>query len=104
MLWKEFPEEIFGKAEPYPVALKDFSQFKLHMYVYHDKSELVCVTHQVPTTEDITRKWLKKYNFDFEKIIVTADKHKVDEIDFLIDDSPLNYRKWVEEGKTPTDL
>jgi len=101
VMWKEFPQEIFGDADPYSTAQEDLCMLQTHLFAYHKKSKTICVTHQVESTTEITKKWLKTHNFKFGEIIITAEKHKVNKIDFLIDDSPGNYRKWVEEGRDP---
>lgn len=88
--------EVYYHAKPYDDAILGFSMLKTFADVCGHK--LICVSHQWDDTIPPTLGWLGLHGIEFEEIHFTEEKHEVN-IDYLIDDSPSNYEKWVESGR-----
>ena len=88
--------DFFGiDASPIKSSIEDWS--KLKAWADDSEHELILVSAQRPQCKEPTREWLKKYGFDFDKIIFTHDKWKAD-VDVLIDDSPDKLREFKEQS------
>ena len=95
-MFKRFPKEIFLYSPPLKNTLKEFK--KLKHWADSNSVLLVCVTSQEDHLIGLTYFWLAMNNILFKEIHIAHDKHNVD-IDYLIDDSPQNYQKWVDSGR-----
>lgn len=89
-------DEVYLDAEPYKDAITQFGM--LLTYAKLNNHQLVCVSHQWDDTIPATLSWLGKYGFSFHEILFTEDKYLTD-VDVLIDDSPKNYKEWVDNGR-----
>ncbi len=98
-IWRETHcEEIFREAELIPGAIQEFKELRDWARYQPARYQFVCVTTQMPYNANHTLYWLGKHNFNFLEVYITNNKHNVD-IDFLIDDSPKNYDKWINNGR-----
>ena len=96
VIYNEFPEAIFLNSPPVKNAVEDFPI--LQNWANNKNMRLVCVTAQQEHLIVYCYQWLARHNFVFPELHVTYEKQKVD-IDCLIDDSPVNYGKWVDSGR-----
>ena len=88
--------DFFGpECPPIKEAVEDWIDLK--EWATKNGHELILVSAQRPQCKEPTRKWLKRYEFDFDKIIFTHDKWKAD-VDVLIDDSPDKMREFKEKS------
>ena len=88
--------DFFGvDASPIMSSVEDCP--KLVEWAKENEHELVLVSAQRPQCKEPTREWLKKYGFDFDKIIFTHDKWKAD-VDVLVDDSPDKMKEFKEKS------
>ena len=98
-IWQETHcEEIYREAELMPNVKEEYSSLKSWARTQRPGFQFVCVTAQMPYNACHTYYWLGKHHFNFMEVFISNYKHKVD-IDFLIDDSPKNYAKWVAAGR-----
>lgn len=98
IMFKEYPKELFQTSPQIKNAHKEY--LKLNKWAQANNAKLVCATAQMPNLIHHTLIWLGENKFNFDEIYVSDNKHELD-IDFLIDDSPQNFDKWVEAGKDP---
>jgi 5'(3')-deoxyribonucleotidase len=98
-IWQETHcEEIYRESELMPGVKEEFKLLKEWGRTQRPGFQWVCVTAQMPYNACHTLYWLGKHYFNFLETYISNHKHKVD-IDFLIDDSPKNYEKWVKAGR-----
>ena len=98
-LWHETHcEEIYRNSELMPGAKEELKLLKEWGRTQKPGYQYICVTAQIPYNDSHTLYWLGKHYFNFLETHITNYKYKVD-IDYLIDDSPKNYDKWVEAGR-----
>jgi 5'(3')-deoxyribonucleotidase len=98
-IWQETHcEEIYREAGLMPGVKEEFKLLKEWGRTQRPGFQWLCVTAQMPYNACHTLYWLGKHYFNFLETYVSNYKHKVD-IDFLIDDSPKNYEKWVAAGR-----
>jgi 5'(3')-deoxyribonucleotidase len=98
-LWQETHcEEIYRNAELMPNVKEEFKLLKEWCRTQRPGYQFICVTAQMPYNACHTHYWLGKHYFNFLEVHISNHKHKID-IDYLIDDSPKNYTKWVEAGR-----
>jgi 5'(3')-deoxyribonucleotidase len=101
-LWRETHcEEIYRNAELMPMVKEEYKLLKDWCRAQKTGYQFVCVTSQMPYNINHTLYWLGKHYFNFMETIISNHKHNVN-IDFLIDDSPKNYQKWVDAGRNET--
>lgn len=101
-LWKEtHAEEIFREANLMPRVKEELRALKDWMKTGKIRYQIVIVTSQMPYNINHTFYWLGKHNFNFTEVFVSNHKHTLD-IDYLIDDSPKNYEKWIAAGRDET--
>lgn len=101
-LWKETHcEEIFRDAGLMPRVKEDLRALKDWMKTQKSRYQIIIATSQMPYNINHTLYWLGKNNFNFTEIHISNHKHTLD-IDYLIDDSPRNYEKWVTAGRDET--
>jgi len=101
ILFKQCPEEIFADSLPYDGVIEEFLELK--KWVEDNGGKVACVTHQKPDIIYHSLSWLGKHKFNFEEIHVTRNKHNAP-IDYLIDDSPGNYKMWSKSKKDNDDF
>lgn len=101
IMFKHFPKEVFEHSPVFENAHKEF--LKLKKWAEDNNAKLVCATTQDESLINHTLIWLGKHEFNFDEIYVTDKKHDLP-IDFLIDDSPKNYDKWVKAGRKPINF
>ncbi len=100
-MFKRFPKEVFLLSKPFKDAKKEFD--KLQKWADDNEVFLVCVTHQNDKLIHLTYMWLATHMFIFKEIHVGGNKHEKP-VDYLIDDSPENYEKWVKAGRDPKEF
>ena len=95
-IYKEkFCKQCFQEALPFSEAVPAF--WTLEKWAEREGHELVIVTSQVPENRHYTLSWLGKYNLNPKQVIFAKGKYKwIEDIDYLIDDSPVNHKYWVE--------
>jgi 5'(3')-deoxyribonucleotidase len=98
-LWQETHcEEIFREAPLMPNVKEEFKILKDWGRTQRPGYQYAVVTAQMPYNANHTLYWLGKHYFNFLEVYVSNHKYKVD-IDYLVDDSPKNYEKWVAAGR-----
>jgi 5'(3')-deoxyribonucleotidase len=98
-LWRETHcEEIYREAALMPGVIQEFKELRDWARYSPTRYQFVCVTAQMPYNANHTLYWLGKHNFNFMEVFITNNKHTVD-IDYLIDDSPKNYDKWIKNER-----
>ena len=91
--WYDQAKWIMGNGKPFQENVSTLKNWIKH---YND-IEWVCITSQKEHARHYTLSWLGKHELNFEKVIMAKgkDKWQVD-VDYLIDDSPMNYKYWKE--------
>jgi 5'(3')-deoxyribonucleotidase len=98
-LWKETHcEQIYRESPLMPGVKEELKLLKEWARTQRPGFKFSCVTSQMPYNVNHTLYWLGKNYFNFMEVIVSNNKHKFN-IDYLIDDSPRNYEKWVASGR-----
>ncbi len=69
---------------------------KTHMLCNLGKTDIV--TNARPSAEESIKKWLVEHNIEYNELIFSKEKWKLD-YDVYIDDSPSNLQKVFDEGK-----
>ena len=95
VIYNKFPKFIFLDS-PAVENAEDFHA--LQDWAKNKNIRILCATAQQEHLIGYAYQWLAKNNFIFPEFHVTYDKQKLD-IDCLIDDSPVNYEKWVDAGR-----
>ena len=97
--WYEWAHSIMGNGRPFK---KNVRTLKNWIKDYND-IEWVCVTSQKEHARHYTLSWLGKHELNFDRVVFAkgSDKWQV-EIDYLIDDSPSNYKYW-KDGRQDED-
>jgi FMN phosphatase YigB (HAD superfamily) len=83
------------KAEPYPGAVEAIARWKAQGHFIHITS------HRATEAHDITARWLEDRGIAFDELYCSYDKvTRCTEIgiDVLIDDSPVNLQRAIDEG------
>lgn len=100
-IWEHgFSDVIFSNADITNINIFNeidiLTEFQNNMLIDNNISiKYSLVTDQLQKNIPYTLKWLSNYKFNFfENIYFTKDKHLLD-IDYLIDDSLINYKKWI---------
>ena len=90
--WYDHAKWIMGNGRPFQENVST-----LKYWIKHINKEWVCVTSQKEHARHYTLSWLGKHELNFEKVVFAKgrDKWQVD-VDYLIDDSPSNYKYWFE--------
>ena len=96
--WYDQAKWIMGSGQPF----KD-NVSTLKYWMKHLNKEFVCVTSQKEHARHYTLSWLGKHGLNFDKVVFAKgkDKWQVD-VDYLIDDSPVNYKYW-KDGRQDED-
>ena len=96
--WYDHAKWIMGNGRAFKENVRT-----LKNWIKHYDHEWVCVTSQKEHAYHYTLSWLGKHELNFEKVIMAKgkDKWQVD-VDYLIDDSPMNYKYW-KEGRQDED-
>ena len=96
--WHDHAKWIMGNGRAFKENVRT-----LKNWIKHYDHEWVCVTSQKEHAYHYTLSWLGKHELNFEKVIMAKgkDKWQVD-VDYLIDDSPMNYKYW-KEGRQDED-
>ena len=91
--WYDQAKWIMGNGRPFEENIRTLKNWIKH---YND-IEWVCVTSQKEHARHYTLSWLGKHELNFDKVVFTkgSDKWLVD-VDYLIDDSPMNYNYWFD--------
>jgi len=100
-MFKRFPKEVFLYSKPFKDTQDEFK--KLQKWADDNDGFLVCVTTQEDHLIGLTYMWLATHNILFKEIHISGNKHEKP-IDYLIDDSPSNFSKWVGAGRKPEDF
>jgi len=97
--WYDQAKWIMGNGKPFEENVRTLKNWIKH---YND-IEWVCVTSQKEHARHYTLSWLGKHELNFDKVVFAKgkDKWQVD-VDYLIDDSPTNYRYW-KDGRQDED-
>ena len=97
--WYDQAKWIMGNGRPFEENVRTLKNWIKH---YND-IEWVCVTSQKEHARHYTLSWLGKHELNFDKVVFAKgrDKWQVD-VDYLIDDSPTNYRYW-KDGRQDED-
>ncbi len=96
--WYDQAKWIMGNGKPFEENVRT-----LKNWTKHYNHEWVCVTSQKEHARHYTLSWLGKHELNFDKVVFAkgSDKWQV-EIDYLIDDSPSNYKYW-KDGRQDED-
>jgi len=91
--WYDQAKWIMGNGKPFEENVRTLKNWIKH---YND-IEWVCVTSQKEHARHYTLSWLGKHELNFNKVVFAkgSDKWQV-EVDYLIDDSPSNYKYWFD--------
>ena len=91
----KFSKQCFQEALPFSEAVPTF--WMLEKWAKREGHELIIVTSQIQQNRHYTLSWLGKYTMNPNQVIFARGKHKwIEDIDYLIDDSPVNHKYWVE--------
>ncbi len=96
--WHDHAKWIMGNGRAFKENVRT-----LKYWMKHINKEWVCVTSQKEHARHYTLSWLGKHELNFDKVVFAKgkDKWQVD-VDYLIDDSPTNYRYW-KDGRQDED-
>ena len=99
--WYEHADWIMGNGDPFEDNVDTLRQ--LMNTIPRSSREWVCVTSQKEHAYHHTLSWLGKHELNFDKVVFAKgrDKWQVD-VDYLIDDSPANWRYW-KQGRVSDD-
>jgi len=94
LYWNKCPEIFFRDASPVFGAI--FQMWDLFKWE-KKKIKFVCVSSQRTPGTQHSLYWLGDHGLEFRELhfVQASDKWKVD-IDWLVDDSPINYESWVK--------
>ena len=97
--WYDRAKWIMGNGRPFKDNVRTLKNWIKH---YND-IEWVCVTSQKEHARHYTLSWLGKHELNFDRVVFARgkDKWQVD-VDYLIDDSPVNYNYW-KDGRQDED-
>lgn len=100
-IWQEtFCEEIYREAGLMPRVKEELKLLRDWCRKQKDvRYSFAVATAQIPRNMSHTYYWLGKHNFNFTEIYCNNNKHSLN-IDYLVDDSPINYEKWISSGKS----
>ena len=91
---EKFADIVFRDALPIDSRIMEF--WALEKWAKKENHKLICVTSQWPKIRCHTLYWLGKHNLNFHEVIFEKGRLKWQkDIDWLIDDSPENYKNWV---------
>ena len=91
----KFSRECFEEALPFPEVVPAF--WTLEKWAEQNGHELIIVTSQFKGNFHHTLTWLGKYGLNPNQVIFEKSRFKwIHDIDYLIDDSPINHKYWVE--------
>jgi uncharacterized HAD superfamily protein len=88
-------------SQPYPDAVETVNKWKSAGHFIHITS------HRAVTAHDATELWLQRIGLHYDELYCSYDKvSRCSEIgiDLLIDDSPVNLRRAVEQGITAATI
>ena len=93
--WHDYADVIMGNGTPIYGAIK--RMYDLFDWAEENGHTVCCITSQKPHARYHTLHWLGKYglNFDTEYFRKGFEKWKVN-VDYLVDDSPNNFKYWVK--------
>ena len=98
----KFSKQCFQDALPFSEAVPAF--WTLEKWAKQEGHELIIVTSQIPVNRHYTLSWLGKYSLCPSEVIFARGKHKwIHDIDYLIDDSPVNHLYWTRNRKKDKD-
>ena len=98
----KFSKQCFQDALPFSEAVPAF--WTLEKWAKQEGHELIIVTSQIPQNRHYTLSWLGKYSLCPSEVIFERGKHKwIHDIDYLIDDSPVNHLYWTRNRKKDKD-
>ena len=93
--WYSHANEIMANGTPIYGAIK--KMYDLFDWAEENGHSLVCITSQKPHARHYTLSWLGKYGLNPNQVIFEKSRFKwIHDIDYLIDDSPVNHKHWVE--------
>ncbi len=101
--WYEHADWIMGNGDPFEDNVDTLRQ--LMNTIPRSSREWVCVTSQKEHAYHHTLSWLGKHELNFDKVVFAKgrDKWRV-EVDYLIDDSPANWRYWKQGRESDDDF
>ena len=96
--WYDRAKWIMGNGQPFKENVRTLKYWMKYL-----NKEFVCVTSQKEHARHYTLSWLGKHELNFDRVVFAkgSDKWQV-EIDYLIDDSPSNYKYW-KDGRQDED-
>ena len=87
--------DVVLRAEPYPGAVETVRR-------WHEAGHFIHITsHRATTAHDATAEWLTAIGLPFDELYCSYDKVarcREIAIDLLVDDSPVNLRRAMDEG------
>ena len=90
--WYDHAKWIMGNGQAFKENVRT-----LKYWIKHLNKEFVCVTSQKEHARHYTLSWLGKHELNFEKVVFAKGKDKWQvEVDYLIDDSPMNWHHWID--------
>jgi uncharacterized HAD superfamily protein len=98
--WTHEPEQI-AAADPYPGAIEALQRWHAEGHFIHITS------HRDTACQEATTDWLNRHNVPHDELYCSYDKiSKCVEIgiDVLIDDSPVNLSRAIDEGITAATI
>lgn len=85
--WSKYYKLAMANTVPQPGAAQTISRLK------GNNIEIYLITARIDKLREITINWLDRYNIQYDKLIMTAEKAKVcleNSIDMMIEDEPEN--------------
>ena len=95
LIFGEWAEEIYLGADAVAGSLPKF--LELCRWIGARGGVVDCVTKNKGQFAEMTMRWLEANHFRFHEYFFTGDKHKIG-LDYLIDDSPLNWKQWNDSS------
>lgn len=95
LIFGSWVEEIFLEASPIVGSLPAFQE--LLAWAHENGHVVECVSANGGELAEYTRQWLEYHGYYFDDYHWTGAKGLVG-VDFLIDDAPTNYDKWIDNN------
>ena len=95
--WGTHADEIMGNGNPIVGSKRQMKELLEFANEHENKIEFWAVTSQKKHAFHLTLKWLGNMGYNFKRVIFERGdcKWKI-EIDYLVDDSPYNWKAWKE--------
>jgi len=94
LYWGEYKRDVFRFAPPIKDSIMHMR--KLFIWADENKHKLIAVSSQRPTGRSDSLYWLGNHYLGFEEVhFIRGEKKWKKDIDWLVDDSPENYKHWI---------